>query len=122
MRTPRGEMGMDALHGIDYGLDELRKVVATVDETDMDGATNCDPWTVRRLASHALNNQLFWAGLVSGQQIVSFEDAMGAVPIDGDLAVVAADVMARAATMWRTEGILEMIHTTPLGEVPGAVV
>ena len=29
--------------------------------------TNCEPWTVRRLASHALNNQLLWAGLVTGR-------------------------------------------------------
>ena len=30
--------------------------------------TNCPPWTVRRLASHALKNQLFWAGSVTGQR------------------------------------------------------
>ena len=62
----------------------------------MDATTNCEPWTVRRLASHALNNQLVWAGLVTGQQLVPVEDAMGAVPIDGDLEPVAVDVTARA--------------------------
>ncbi len=50
-----------------------------------DAPTNCAPWTVRRLASHALNNQLLWAGLVTGQQLVTTEVAMGAVAIDGDL-------------------------------------
>ena len=63
--------------------------------------TNCEPWTVRRLASHALNNQLVWAGLVTGQQLVPVEDAMGAVPIDGDLEPVAADV---TRVPWRCGG------------------
>src|SRR4051812_25409463 len=112
---------MDVLHALDYGWGELRGVVTGLDEADMDAATNCDPWTVRRLASHALNNQLFWAGVVTGEQIVAFEDAMGAVPIEGDLAPVAGDVTARAAAMWRTEGILDAVHSTPLGEVPGSV-
>ena len=88
----------------------------------MDGPTNCEPWTVRRLASHALNNQLVWAGLVTGQQLVAVEDAMGAVPIDGDLGPVAADVTARAMALWRTDGILDAMHATPFGELPGSVV
>ena len=88
----------------------------------MDGPTNCEPWTVRRLASHALNNQLVWAGLVTGQQLVAVEDAMGAVPIEGDLEPVAADVTARAMALWRTDGVLEAMHATPFGELPGSVV
>ena len=76
---------MDRLQTLDYALDELRRVVGTLDDSVMDAPTNCDPWTVRRLASHALNNQLVWAGLVTGQQLVSVDDAMDAVPIDGDL-------------------------------------
>ena len=58
----------------------------------METVTNCEPWTVRQLASHALNNQLLWAGLVTGQQLVSVEDTMGAVPYEGDLAAFADDV------------------------------
>jgi uncharacterized protein (TIGR03086 family) len=96
--------------------------VASLDEAEMDITSNCELWTVRRLASHALNNQLFWAGLVADQQLVSFEDAMTAVPIDGDLASIADDVVMRAAALWRTEGIAEAMHATPLGEVPGSVV
>ncbi len=88
----------------------------------MDGATNCEPWTVRRLASHALNNQLVWAGLVTGLQLVSLEDAMGAVPIEGDLGPVADDATVRAAELWRTDGILDAVHATPFGELPGSVV
>ncbi len=84
--------------------------------------TNCEPWTVRRLASHALNNQLLWAGLVTGQQLVSVEDTMGAVPYEGDLAPFADDVAARAMAMWSTDGVLEAMHATPFGELPGSVV
>ena len=69
--------------------------------------TNCEPWTVGRLASHALNNQLLWAGVVTGQQLVSADDTMGAVPLEGDLATIADDVAARATAMWGTEGLLE---------------
>ena len=113
---------MDRLQTLDYALGERRRVVGTLDDSMMSGPTNCDPWTVRRLASHALNNQLVWAGLVTGQRLVAVEDAMGAVPIDGDLDPVAAEVTAQAAALWRTDGILDATHATPFGELPGSVV
>ena len=113
---------MDSLQTLEYSLQELRRVVAELDESQMAATSNCDPWTVRQLASHALNNQLFWAGLVTGQQIVSFEDSMSAVPLEGALAPIADDVAARAMAMWNTEGVLDSIHATPLGVVPGSVV
>ena len=113
---------MDRLKTLEYGLEELRQVVAALDDSYMDASTNCEPWTVRQLASHAMNNQLFWAGLVTGQEIVSFEDTMSAVPTEGDLAPVAEDVAARAMAMWSTEGVLEAMHATPLGELPGSAV
>jgi uncharacterized protein (TIGR03086 family) len=113
---------MESLQTLDYSLQELRKVVATLDDSQLAAPSNCEPWTVRQLASHALNNQLFWAGLVTGQQLVAFEDSMGAVPIEGALAPVADDVAARAMAMWNTDGVLDAIHATPLGEVPGSVV
>jgi uncharacterized protein (TIGR03086 family) len=113
---------VDRLQTLEYGLDELRRVVATMDDSYMDAHTNCDPWSVRQLASHAMNNQLLWAGLVTGQEIVSSEDTMSAVPIEGDLAPVAEDVAARAMAMWSTEGVLEAMHATPFGELPGSVV
>ena len=62
----------------------------------METVSNCAPWTVRRLASHTLNNQLLWAGLVTGEQLVSPEETMGAVAYDGDLAAYADDVARRA--------------------------
>jgi uncharacterized protein (TIGR03086 family) len=120
--TPTKEVAVDSLKTLEYGLEELRRTVATLDDSHMDAPTNCDPWTVRRLASHAMNNQLLWAGLVTGQEIVSSEDTMGAVPIEGDLAPVAEEVAARAMAMWSTEGVLQAMHTTPFGEVPGSAV
>jgi len=113
---------VDRLNTLEYGLEELRRMVATLDDSCMDAPTNCDPWTVRQLASHAMNNQLLWAGLVTGQEIVSSEDTMSAVPIEGDLAPVAEDVAARAMAMWSTEGVLDARHATPFGELPGSVV
>ena len=52
---------MDQLATLEYALHELQAVVADLDKTQMDILTNCEPWTVRRLASHALNNQLLLA-------------------------------------------------------------
>jgi uncharacterized protein (TIGR03086 family) len=97
-------------------------VVASLDESDLDTVSNCAPWTVRRLASHALNNQLLWAGTVTGEQLVSPEDTMGAVAHDGDLARYADDVAQRALALWQTDGVLDAVHVTPLGELPGIVV
>ena len=113
---------MDQLATLEYALDELRSVVARLDDTQMDTVTNCEPWTVRRLASHALNNQLLWAGMVTGEELVSAEDTMSAVPIEGDLSPVADLVVERTLAMWRSTGVLEATHATPFGELPGSVV
>ncbi len=113
---------MSDLSLLEYSLDELRRSVAAIGDDEMDIVTNCEPWTVRRLASHALNNQLFWGGVVTGDQPVSFEATMGAVPYDGDLAQYADEVVGRALAMWNTDGVLDATHVTPLGELPGAAV
>jgi len=113
---------MDRLPALDYALALLREVVDSLDDSLTDAPTNCPPWTVRRLASHALNNQLLWAGLVTGQQLMTTEVAMGAVAIDGDLGPAAAEATSRASALWRTEGILEATHQTPFGALPGSAV
>ena len=97
-------------------------MIAGLDDGEMDVVTNCPPWTVRHLASHALKNQLFWAGLVTGQDLMAQDEAMAAVPYDGELAPIAAEVTARAVQLWRTDGVLTRCTTTPFGELPGAVV
>ena len=113
---------MDELATLRYGLDELTGVVAALDDSQLDTVSNCAPWTVRQLASHAVNNQLLWAGLVTGNDVVSPEVAMGAVAHEGDLAPFAEDGARQALAMWNTEGVLEQIHVTPLGELPGSIV
>jgi uncharacterized protein (TIGR03086 family) len=113
---------MDQIETLEYAIAELRREVNALDDAEMDTVTNCDPWTVRRLASHALNNQLLWAGLVTKEETVSFEDTMGAVPYDGDLAAYADEVADRAMQMWRTPGVLDAVHATPFGDLPGTVV
>jgi|SRR4051794_25761827 uncharacterized protein (TIGR03086 family) len=113
---------MSQLSVLEYSLDELRRVVAALDDTEMDTVSNCAPWTVQRLASHALNNQLLWAGMVTGNQLVSPEATMGAVAYDGDLAAYADDVARRALNLWQTDGVLAQTHVTPLGELPGSIV
>ena len=113
---------MDQLATLEFAIGELHREVAALDESDMDVVTNCPPWTVRRLASHALNNQLLWAGTVTGEKLVTVEDTMGAVAYDGDLATYADEVAERAVAMWATPGLFTAIHTTPFGELPGTVV
>jgi uncharacterized protein (TIGR03086 family) len=113
---------MTPLVTLGYALNELIGVVAALDDSQMDTVTNCAPWTVRQLASHAVNNQLLWAGIVTGENIVSAEVTMGAVAYDGDLAPFADDAAQRALAMWGTEGVLERMHATPFGELPGSTV
>lgn len=115
-------LSADPLGTLDVSLKDLQQVVASLDDSEMDTITNCEPWTVRQLASHALNNQLLWAGLVTDNALVSVEDTMGAVPIVGDLVPVAGDVGARTLALWNTEGVLEKMHATPAGDLPGGVV
>ena len=113
---------MDQLATLELAHGELRREVQLLAEPDLETVSNCDPWTIRRLASHALNNQLFWAGMVTGVQIVTVEDVMGATPYDGDLAAYADEVPQRAQAMWATDGVLAALHATPFGELPGSVV
>jgi uncharacterized protein (TIGR03086 family) len=113
---------MDDLTLLTQAEHELERVVAGVAVDEMDVVSNCPPWTVRRLASHALKNQLFWAGLVTGHALMQQDEAMAAVPYEGDLAPIAADVIARVVELWHTDGVMTALHDTPFGTVPGAVV
>jgi uncharacterized protein (TIGR03086 family) len=113
---------MDRLELLARAEDQLDRAVHGVDAAEMDVLTNCPPWTVRRLASHALKNQLFWAGSVTGQQLMALDESMAAVPYDGDLAPIADEVTTRALELWRSDGVLTADHDTPFGVLPGAVV
>jgi uncharacterized protein (TIGR03086 family) len=105
-----------------FAVNSLHDQVVALDDDQMDVVSNCAPWTVRQLASHALNNQLLWGGLVAGEETVSVEETMGGVPHDGDLAGFADEVSERSLAMWRTGGVLDASHGTPFGELPGSVV
>ncbi len=107
---------------LQIALDQLTPVIASLESSQMATVTNCEPWTVRQLASHALNNQLLWAGMVTGQPTVSVEETMHAVPYAGDLALFAEDAAARSLALWSSEGVLEREHVTPFGTLPGAIV
>jgi uncharacterized protein (TIGR03086 family) len=113
---------MDDLTLLTHAEHELERVISGLDEAEMDIVSNCPPWTVRRLASHVLKNQLFWAGLVTGHELMAQDEAMSAVPYDGDLAPIAAEVTGRVTELWHTDGVLAALHDTPFGELPGAVV
>ena len=113
---------MDHLMLLEHAEGRLVEVIHLIDESEMDLPTNCPPWTVRRLASHVLKNQLFWAGSVSGQPLMALEESMGAVPYDGDLAPIAAEVAARVLELWRADGVMTAQHETPFGVLPGSVV
>jgi uncharacterized protein (TIGR03086 family) len=112
----------DQLATLDFALHSLQDQIVVLQDEQMEIVSNCEPWTVRRLASHALHNQLFWGGIVTGEETVSFEATMGAEPYDGDLAQFAGEVAGRALDMWSTDGVFDSIHVTPLGELPGSVV
>jgi uncharacterized protein (TIGR03086 family) len=50
------------------------------------------------------------------------DEAMAAVPYEGDLAPIAAEVAAQVVELWHTDGVMTALHVTPFGELPGAVV
>jgi uncharacterized protein (TIGR03086 family) len=113
---------MDQLGTLEFAVNQLSGVIATLDDSEMDTATCCEPWTVRQLASHALNSQLLWVGILSGQEIVSMEDTMGAVPYEGDLVPITDDAAARALATWGADGVLDGVQATPFGDLPGSAV
>jgi uncharacterized protein (TIGR03086 family) len=101
---------------------ELERVITNLGDDDLEVVSNCPPWTIRRLASHVLKNQLFWAGCVTGQELMPQAEAMEAVPYAGDLAPVAAEVCHRVLALWATDDVFDRHHVTPFGELPGSVV
>ncbi len=113
---------MDRLMLLERAESQLVQVIQQLDDAELDLLTNCPPWTVRRLASHAMKNQLFWAGSVTGQALMPLEESMGAVPYDGDLAPIAGEVGTRVLGLWRGDGVMTAQHATPFGVLPGAVV
>ena len=113
---------MDRLMLLEHAESQLVQVIQQLDDAELDLLTNCPPWTVRRLASHAMKNQLFWAGSVTGQALMPLEESMGAVPYDGDLAPIAGEVGTRVLGLWRGDGVMTAQHATPFGVLPGAVV
>jgi uncharacterized protein (TIGR03086 family) len=113
---------MDHLALLTYSEDLLRQVVLGLAAEEMGLDTNCPPWTVRRLASHALKNQLFWAGSVVGEDLMALEESMAAVPYDGDLGPIAAEVTEQVVRLWHRDGIMAAEHSTPFGVLPGTVV
>ena len=113
---------VDQVETLKVAVDELRKVVAALDESEMDVVTNCEPWTIRQMASHAANSQLLWVGVVTGEETVSVETVMGAVPYPGDLAPIVNDAADRAVAAWSNDGVLEGIQATPFGDMPGSAV
>jgi uncharacterized protein (TIGR03086 family) len=113
---------MDDLTLLTDTVEELGRVIGGLDRAEMDVVTNCPPWTVRRLASHVLKNQLFWAGCVTGQELMPQAEAMAAVAYPDDLGPVAAKVLPQVLQLWRSEGVLTAVHPTPFGDLPGAVV
>lgn len=113
---------MDRLELLAHAEDQLHAAVTGIAADDLELPTNCPPWTVRRLASHALKNQVFWAGTVVGQELMALEESMGAVPYDGDLAPHATRVRDLVMELWRGDGVLDAQHATPFGVLPGSVV
>jgi uncharacterized protein (TIGR03086 family) len=113
---------MDDLTLLTGTLRRLEGVIAGLGGDDLETVSNCPPWTVRRLAGHVLKNQLFWAGCVTGQDLMSQDEAMAAVPYPDDLAPIAAEVVSQVVRLWHTDGVMTAHHHTPFGDLPGAVV
>lgn len=113
---------MDRLALLTYSDDLLCEVVRGLSRDEMRRDSNCPSWTVRHLASHALKNQLFWAGSVVGEPLMSLEEAMAAVPYEGDLDDIAVEVTGEAVRLWHRAGVMDAEHATPFGVLPGAVV
>src|SRR3954447_7999032 len=101
---------MDHLELLEHAEGQLVTVIRGLEEPEMEVVTNCAPWTVRRLASHVLKNQLFWAGVATGQQLMALEEVMAAVPYDGDLAPIAADVAAQGLGLWHRPDVMAAQH------------
>jgi uncharacterized protein (TIGR03086 family) len=113
---------MDHLALLTYSEDMLHQVVRGLGAEEMGLDSNCPPWTIRHLASHALKNQLFWAGSVVGEDLMALEESMAAVPYEGDLGGIAAEVAEHAVRLWHRDGVMTAEHATPFGVLPGAVV
>lgn len=114
---------MEQLSTLDFALDQLVGVISTIEDGQMELETDCHPWSIRQLASHAVNSQLLWVSILTGEPTVSVEDTMSAVAYEADdLVSIAEDAAMRARTTWGAPGLLDAIHSTPFGELPGRAI
>ena len=97
---------MDDLTLLTQAEHELSRVIGELADAELELVSNCPPWTVRRLASHAIKNQLFWAGLVTGHDLMPQDEAMAAVPYEGELGPIAAEASTRVVELWHSDGVM----------------
>ena len=98
---------------------EMGRVIGELGDAELDVVSNCPPRTVRRLASHALKNQLFWAGLVTGHDLMPQDEAMAAFGELPGAVVINFALIGAAAHAWDVAASVGRALEFPPDWIPG---
>ena len=115
---------MDTLDALQQATTATEKIVAGVQPSQLGAATPCTEWDVRALLNHMLGAMQLGAAILT-DTAPEHPTPPGGLP-DVDLVGGDAGAAYRAASenllaAARFKGALDAVHTTPLGEMPGAV-
>jgi uncharacterized protein (TIGR03086 family) len=109
-------MEMDQL--LERGLTGTHRVIAGVQQEQLDDPSPCEGWKVRDVMNHIVGGNHFFAAAASGEPLPSGD---GGDLLGDDPAGAYEAGMKRALDAWRSPGVAERTVTLPIGDLPGTM-
>jgi uncharacterized protein (TIGR03086 family) len=103
---------MDPRTQLDEILPLVNKLVASLDDAQLDAPTPCDSYAVRNILEHMIGGATMFAAVFRGE-------APGAPAENTDLVAAFPGALAGLRAAVDTPGALDRLVAAPLGEIPG---
>ena len=121
-------MTSDPVDQLATALDATEHVITAVRDEQWSAPTPCPEWTVRDLVGHMVTSNRAFVRILSGApaqapgstapEAPAGGSADGSPP-DGGLVEAYRDSAAALLAAFRQPGVLDRVHTVPIGPVPG---
>lgn len=113
---------MDPYTALERSISSTQRVVKGLRKKDLTAPTPCTDWNVKQLVNHVVGTLWLADGLFN-DRTPRYAVAPGAVPksdlVGSEPAAAYAKAAQAALSAAATEGTIERMHSTPLGEMPG---
>ena len=116
-------MSTDPVDQLATALDATEQVVSAVRDEQWSAPTPCPEWTVRDLVGHMVTSNHAFVRILSGEPAQApagtAPEAPGSSAADDGLVQAYRDSAAALLGAFRQPGVLDRVHTVPIGPVPG---